>query len=93
VFDARANFTLPPTRLAGVVRRRDTSAPVAYADVHLRASNVKTTCNKLGQYALSAVEAGTQTVQVSAAGFTAASQVVTLEAGKDTVVEFSLTPA
>ena len=91
--DPKGNLALPPTRLTGVVRRSGTLAAIAYAEVRLRASNVKTRSSKLGQYAFSAAQAGTQTVQVSALGFVARSQPVTLRAGEETVVDFSLTPA
>jgi len=93
VLDSRGNLALPPTKLSGVVRRSDTMAPIAYADVFLRASLVRTKSNKVGQYSASAVEAGTQTVQVSAPGFTAASQSVTLNAGQSTTTDFTLTPS
>lgn len=93
IFDPKANLGLPPTRLVGLVRRADNLAPIAYAEVHLRASNVKTKSNKLGHYVLSAVEAGTQTVQVSARGFAAVSQPVMLSPGQETVADFGLTPS
>lgn len=92
IFDPKGNLGLPPTRLAGLVQRSDTLAAIAYAEVRLRATNVKTRSRKLGQYALSAVQAGTQTVQVSAPGFVTISQAATLTAGQETVVNFSLTP-
>jgi hypothetical protein len=92
VLDPKGNLNLPPTRLTGLVRRSDTLAPIAFADVRLRASNVNTKSNKVGQYAVSAIEAGTQTVLASAPGFAAASRVVTLSAGQETVADFSLTP-
>lgn len=93
IVDPKANLGLPPTQLTGVVRRSDTLAAIAYAEVRLRASNIKTRSSKLGQYVLPAVEAGTQTVQVSAPGFVTSSQAVTLGAGEETVVDFSLIPA
>ncbi len=92
VFDPKGNLGLPPTRLAGQVQRSDTLAAIAYAEVRLCASNAKTLSNKLGQYAHSAVEAGTQTVQVSAPGFATNSQAVTLTAGQETLVDLSITP-
>ena len=93
VLDAKGNLALPATALTGLVRRSDTLAPIPYADVLLRASNTQVKTNKAGQYALSAVEAGTQTVQVSAIGFATLSQPVGLSAGQNTVVNFNLTPS
>jgi hypothetical protein len=93
LFDSKGNLGLPPTRLSGTVRRSDTLAPIAYADVHLRASRVHTKASPLGQYALSAVEAGTQTVEISAVGFMPVTQAVSLTAGQDTIVDFHLTPS
>jgi hypothetical protein len=75
------------------VRRSDTTAPLAYAEIVLRASNDRAKSGKTGQYALLAVQAGTQTVQVSAAGFVTHSQAVSLNVGQETVVDFSLTPS
>ena len=92
LLDPKGNLGLPPTRLTGLVKRSDNLAPIAYAEVRLRASNVSAKSSKLGQYALSAVQAGTQTVQVTAPGFTAVSQSVTLNAGQNLVVDFSLPP-
>jgi hypothetical protein len=93
VLDPQGNLGLPPTRLSGRVQRADTLAPIARAEVRLRASGAKTMSNNLGQYALSAVEAGAQTVRISAPGFTTHSQSVTLGAGQNTVVDFNLTPS
>jgi hypothetical protein len=93
VLDPKGNLGLQPTQLSGVVRRSDTMAPIAYAEVLLRASLVKATSDKVGQYIASAVEAGTQTVQASAPGFTLASQSVTLNAGQSTTTNFTLTPS
>jgi len=91
LLDPKGNLGLRPTRLSGLVQRSDNLAPIAYADVFLRASNLKTKSDKLGQYVVSAVEAGTQTVQVSAPGFTTVSQSVSLNAGQNTAVDFKLT--
>lgn len=91
--DPKGNLALPPTRLSGRVQRAGPLAPIARAEVRLRASGVKAMSNNLGQYMLSAVEAGTQTVQVSAPGFTTNSQSVTLDAGQNTVVDFILAPS
>lgn len=93
VLDPKGNLALPPTRLSGRVQRTGTLAPVARAEVRLRAGGVKTLSNNLGQYLFSAVEAGTQTVQISAPGFVPASQSVTLNAGQNTVVDFTLAPS
>jgi hypothetical protein len=93
IFDPKGNLDLSPTRLTGTVRRSDTLAPIAHADVRLRASRVQTKSNTVGIYALSAVEAGTQTLEVSARGFTAVSQTVSLAAGQDSVVDIDLTPS
>jgi hypothetical protein len=93
LFDPKGNLALPPTRLTGLVRRSDNLAPIAYADVQLRASRVAVKSNKLGQYGLTAVEAGTQTVQVAAPGFATISQPVSLSAGQSRVVDFNLTPS
>ncbi len=92
-FDPKGNLVLSPTRLTGLVRRSDNLAPIAYADVQLRASRVAAKSNKLGQYSLVAVEAGTQSVQVSAPGFATHSQTVSLSAGQESAVTFSLTPS
>ena len=92
VIDAKANIGLPPTRLIGQVNRSGDSSPIPYAKLRLRASNVKTTARKTGQYTFSGVEAGKQTVHVSATGFAPLDQKVTLAPGQDTVVDFTLTP-
>lgn len=91
-FDPLGNLGLPPTSVSGRVQRAGSLAPVAHAEVRLRASGVKATSNTLGEYVLSAIEAGTQTAQVSAPGLTTNSQGVTLDAGKNTVVDFTLAP-
>jgi hypothetical protein len=93
VLDPRGNLSLSPTRLSGVVRRSDTSAPIAYAEILLRASNLRAKSDKTGQYRLSPAEAGTQTVQVRASGFVTLSQTVSLNVGQQTVVDFSLNPS
>jgi len=90
--DPRGNLALSPTRLTGQVKASGSLAPVARAEVRLRAAAVKTLSDAAGQYALSAVEAGEQTVQVSASGFAALSQRVTLQAGQEAVADFTLTP-
>jgi Carboxypeptidase regulatory-like domain len=61
--------------------------------VRLPATGVKAISNNLCQYMLSAVEAGTQTVRISAPGFTTNSQSVTLSAGQNSVVDFTLAPS
>ncbi len=91
-FDPKGNLGLPPTRLSGRVQRAGSLAPIARAEVRLRASGEKTMSNNLGQYQLSAIEAGTQTVQISAAGFAAKPQSVTLNAGQNTAADFTLAP-
>jgi hypothetical protein len=91
--DPKGNLALPPTRLSGRVQRADTLAPIARAEVRLPATGVKAISNNLGQYMLSAVEAGTQTVRISAPGFTTNSQSVTLSAGQNSVVDFTLAPS
>jgi hypothetical protein len=93
VLDPKGNLALQPTRLSGRVLRAGSLAPIARAEVRLRAGGVKTLSNNLGQYLLSAVEAGTQSVQISAPGLVLASQSVTLNAGQNTVVDFTLAPS
>jgi Carboxypeptidase regulatory-like domain len=93
LFDPKGNLVLPPTRLSGRVQRAGTLAPIARAEVRLRASGVKAISDNLGQYLISAVEAGSQTVQIFAPGFITTSQSVTLEAGQNTVADFTLTPS
>jgi Carboxypeptidase regulatory-like domain len=93
VFDPKGDLGLSPTRLSGRVQRAGSLAPIARAEVRLRASGERTMSNNLGQYQLSAIEAGTQTVQISAAGFAAKAQSVTLNAGQNTAADFTLTPS
>lgn len=93
IFDAKGNIDLSSPRLSGVVKRSDNQLPIAYADVYLRASNKRTKCSKTGQYVLSEVEAGTQTIVVSATGFDSVSRSISLIAGQDKVEDFSLTPS
>lgn len=93
LFDAKGRLALPPTRLSGLVRRADTLVPIPRAQVRLRAAAVAVQSDPAGQYLLSAVEAGTQTAVVSAAGFVSISQVVVLTAGQQAVVDFSLAPS
>ncbi|MFO1429741.1 MAG: carboxypeptidase regulatory-like domain-containing protein [Candidatus Competibacteraceae bacterium] len=93
IFDGKANVGLPPTRLAGHVVRADNQQPIQGATVGLRASAIKTTTNKQGEFAFSAVEAGTQTMQALAPGFTTLSRLVSLSAGQEATVDISLTPS
>ena len=92
-FDPRGNLNLPPTRLSGHVQRSGTLAPIARAEVRLRAAGVRTLSDDLGHYVLSPAQAGEQTVQVSAPGFAAGSQRVALTAGQSTTADFVLTPS
>lgn len=89
--DPRGTLALSPTRLAGQVTAAGSLTPVPRAEVRLRATAVSTLSDATGRYALSAIEAGDQTVQVSATGFAALSQRVTLQAGQETVSDFTLT--
>jgi hypothetical protein len=89
--DPRGDLALPPTRLTGQVKAAGSLAPVARAEVRLRVAAVSTLSDAAGKYALSAIEAGEQTVQVSASGFAAFSQRVTLQPGQEVVSDFTLT--
>lgn len=82
---------LRPTQLRGDVRRADDSAPVRRAQVRLRASAIAVFADAEGAYAFSAVEAGRQTVVVSAPGFGALTREVLLTAGQETQADFDLT--
>ena len=89
VLDTRANLTLSPTRLSGRVCRADGSG-VARSQIWLRAVNLKTIANSLGEYAFSAIQAGTQTAHVTAPGFSLLEQRVELRTGETTHTNFTL---
>jgi len=90
--DPRAELTLAPTRLAGIVRRADTSAPIPYAQLRLRASQLGVVGDVNGRYEFSPVEAGTQLVQVSATGYATSTSSVSLSVGQQSPADFALTP-
>jgi hypothetical protein len=93
IFDDKANVQLPPTRLGGEVKRSDNDQAIPQATVRLRGSQVKTLTDEEGKYLLSGLQSSQPTVQVSATGFVTESQEkVTLTAGEETTVNFSLTP-
>jgi hypothetical protein len=91
VLDPDGRLALPPTQLAGTVRRADTAAPIARAQVRLRASAVAVLADAAGGYRLAGVEAGTQTAVVTAAGFVAHTEQVVLTAGEEMLIDFNLT--
>jgi hypothetical protein len=90
VLDGKASIALPPTRLIGIVKRADTQAPIAGAEVRVRTGGAVTRSNTLGQYVLTGVEAGAQSVRASAPGFATASVTITTVAGQDTSFDFAL---
>ena len=92
LLDGQANLALPPTQLRGVVRNAATTAPIAQASIKMLASRVSIRSDSLGRYALAPLEPGTHSVQVAAAGYAAATQLITLTAGQSTTVDFNLDP-
>lgn len=89
-FDRRSHLDLPPTQLSGMVQRLDNNAPIADAEIQLPAGRRATRSARDGRYSLVAVEAGSQTLRVSAPGYASTSQQVSLLAGQTTVVDLGL---
>ena len=90
VLDGKANIALPPTRLIGTVKRADTQAPIAGAEVRTRTGGDVARSNNLGAYVLTGVEAGAQSVRASAPGLVTASVTITPVAGQDLSFDFAL---
>ncbi len=80
-----------PGSISGTVRDAATAAGLSGATVSDGTRSATTDAS--GNYSLSAVPAGTYTVTASRAGYTAASQSVTVVAGATSVANFSLNAA
>jgi len=92
LLDPRGELALPSTRLSGTVSRSSDGTPVAFAQVLLPASGIRTLSDKVGHYQLGAIEAGAQRVQVTATGFTSFNGTVTLLAGQALANDIAMTP-
>lgn len=77
--------------LTGTVRNAATIAAISGANVSLSGGG-STTTNASGVYTFSNINAGTYTVNVSAAGFNSASGSATVSSGATATKDFSLTP-
>ncbi len=89
-----ANFALvaAPTTgtVSGRVTRASNSQAISGAQVCVLSSNQCATTNAQGNYSITNVAAGSQTVRATASGFTAAQQNVTVPAGGTVTANFSL---
>ena len=89
-----ANFSLvaAPTTgtVSGRVTRASNSQAISGAQVCVLSSNQCATTNAQGNYSITNVAAGSQTVRATASGFTAAQQNVTVPAGGTVTANFSL---
>lgn len=90
VFDVKANMALPPTMVTGKVTRSADGQPLENAVVQVLGSEEKAVTDKNGNYVLSPLQAGMPNVQVSATGYVAVIQKVTLTAGLEASADFSL---
>ena len=89
-----ANFALVATLTTGTVSGRVTRASnnqaISGAQVCVLSSNQCATTNAQGNYSITNVAAGSQTVRATASGFAAAQQNVTVPAGGTVTANFSL---
>ena len=86
---------LPPTRIHGTVQGKQsdgTTAPVAGVKVSLRGSSDSTVTDGDGRYALNAIQAGSRTVEIMAAGYRPAVVTAALAAGQDYLLDLTLDP-
>lgn len=83
-----AEIALPPTTIKGQVRGRN-SAAVMLAEVRLQSSSARTFTDHEGRYLLSPVQAGRQTVLVSAQGY--AVKETTIESQASLVATLDIT--
>ena len=79
--------------LSGTVVRADTEAPLNGANVVLLNTNRGIATDNDGAFSIQDIEPGTYTVRVSAVGYEAAEQAITIEAGTPTTVQLALRPA
>lgn len=87
-----ARLALPPTCLAGRVRHADTLAAIPFASLWLRASGEGVLADAAGVYRFAAIEAGAQTLIVSARGFVTSALQVEPAAGLEVMMDIELTP-
>jgi len=73
-----ADIVLPPTTLKGQVTSADAKQPVLLAEVTIQGSGERAFSDAQGNYLLTALEAGTRTVVISARGYQAAASTVRL---------------
>ncbi len=92
VFVARADVTLPSTRVRGVVTRLDTGDPVENALVRVRADTQSVRTDDAGRYELRRMLQGSPTIEVSAPNLAPARRTITLAAGQEQVVDIQLAP-
>jgi hypothetical protein len=86
------NLTLQPTAVKGKVTGSGKKTAVVLAEVRVKGSGERTFTDVQGQYTVAGIEPGKRVLLVSAQGYRAVSQPVTLgEPGTSQTVDFSLT--
>lgn len=89
---AFVNLMLPSTAVKGKVTGPGHKAGVVLAEVRVKGSGERTFTDAQGQYTVAGIEPGKRVLQVSAQGYRAESQPVTLGApGTSQTLNFSLT--
>ncbi len=89
---AFVNLTLQPTAVEGKVTGAGHKADVVLAEVRVKGSGERTFTDAKGQYAMVGIEPGKRVLLVSAQGYRAESQPVTLEhPGTSQTLNFTLT--
>ena len=85
---AAADAALAPTRIRGQVLRANVNPPkpVAGAKVRLRGDTTIVLTDAGGNFALSGLVAGSPTIEITATGFKTFTQVVTLNAGQEQIL-------
>jgi hypothetical protein len=82
----------PPGTVSGRVISAVSTQPIPGAQVCVLSSNQCVTSNAQGNYSISNVVAGNQTVRASATGFSTLQQAVTVPAGGTATLNFALSP-
>lgn len=77
-------------RIAGTVSERETGRPVSDVTIQIVGTHAGTRSGANGQYAVANVEPGTYVVRAARIGFAAATDTVTVTAGRTTTADFGL---
>lgn len=86
-----ADLLLPPTAFKGRIDDTD-GDPVFMARIRVSGSNETVYSDAQGNYRLTAIEAGSRTIAISAGGFAGVSQAISLSTGQTAVLNVVLTP-